>query len=106
MCLPRLCRTCVNTFCLLAMHIRAQVEEFDFCQDHTSSDESIQPYTAEEDLILTEDMLLEPMETMVDRKLQEQRDLFVRMHPVMPVEVVFNHGTGEYEQKPPFGWGQ
>jgi len=99
---PRECSNCISACCLLAMHIIAQVKEFGFCHDHTSVDEAVQPYTAEQDLILTEDMLLTP----VDITLQEQRAFYERMHPVMPVVVSFNHGTGEYEQKPPFGWGQ
>lgn len=47
------------------------------------------------------------MESDIDKKLEEMRNEYERAHPQPARDVyVYNYGSGQYEQKPPFGWGQ
>lgn len=45
-------------------------------------------------------------ESEIDKKLREMRELFEKAHRVVENTYVYNYSSGQYEQKPPFGWGQ
>jgi hypothetical protein len=42
----------------------------------------------------------------VDKRLEEMRKEYERAHQTTRPEYTYNYGSGQYEQKPPFGWGQ
>jgi len=42
----------------------------------------------------------------VDKRLEEMREEYERAHPKKEDDYTYNYGSGQYEQRPHFGWGQ